>query len=433
MTFSKACRLLRINLLRDWQGTVFCALGISIGIGALVFFVGLGSGINELVRKHIFPVDSRAVEVVVPASFSLSRLWGPPKINEKAFTQLSSLPGVEKAFRKIELQVPAMGGPSDILINSFRVPRNIYVAINATGVEQSYIADDLISGVSFKDAGPSKPIPTIASRQLLELYNKSFAKHQGLFPISETLLKTVSGVELISLRLGQNMRGKSSFPEIRVGLSFAGLSPRAPIHGVLIPIDTVQRIHKEYDIDNNYSSVTLIAQSPDRIPQIIQQVKKLGFTVDESEKALAERIGAAVAFTTGALALLSGLICLLAASNIAHAFTTSVWARSKELGILRAVGATRSHITRLVLTEAACVGLLGSLGGIAAAFLSGKILDNLLQSYIPDFPFKPESFFNFSFLLVVSALSVGIVAAVLGAFLPAWRASRTSPAKALSE
>ena len=63
----------------------------------------------------------------------------------------------------------------------------------------------------------------------------------------------------------------------------------------------------------------------------------------------------AVAITTSALALLSFLICLLAAVNIAHALSAQVRARAKEIGVMQAVGASRADVRNIILAEAGAI------------------------------------------------------------------------------
>ncbi len=432
MTPGKLIGLVRINLSRDRKGAFFSAFGVAMGIGALVFFVALGLGVGSLIREKIFPSDANSIEVVPPA-VSLGSIFGGGKLDEATVSRLAALEGVQRVHRKMELRVPAMGGPADSLVQSFRVPRHIHVAIMAVGVEPDLVAGDVAKGASFTDPGEGKPIPAMASRRLLELYNRSFARSQGLVPIGEEMLLGAAGVELLTARLGRNMRGDTGMPEQRVGLSFAGISDRAPLHGVLIPIDVAKRLNAAYGKDADaYSSLTLVADSPGRVPALVQQVKEMGFGIDDSEKQLSESVGGAVAVVTGALALLSILICLLAGVNIAHALSASVRARARELGLLRALGATGGDVAALVLGEAAVIGLLGGAAGALCSRLLALGLDRAAAKLLPEFPFKPESFFDFPLPLLIGALALGVVAALLGALVPALSASRSDPARALA-
>ncbi|MFN7133631.1 MAG: ABC transporter permease, partial [Myxococcales bacterium] len=408
MKADKLWSFVRVNLSRDRKGAFFSAFGVAMGIGALVFFVALGLGVGTVVRERIFPTDSNAVEVVPPA-MSLGSLLGGGKLDEAAVARFAALDGVQQVYRKMELRVPAMGGPADSLVQTFRVPRHIHIALHAVGVEKGYVERDVAKGMTFEDPAQDAPIPAIASRRLLELYNRGFARTQGLVPIGEDMLLAAAGVELLTARVGRSMRGDSGLEERRVGLTFAGLSDRAPLHGVLIPIETAKRLNRLYGKEAEaYSALTLVADSPGRVPALVQQVKAMGFAIDDGEKQMAERVGGAVAVTTGALALLSVLICLLAGVNIAHALSASVRARAKELGLLRALGATGGDVARIVLAEAAVIGLFGGLAGTAAARVAALVLDRVAGKVLPELPFKLDSFFAFPPLLLGGAVALGI-------------------------
>jgi ABC-type antimicrobial peptide transport system permease subunit len=118
--------------------------------------------------------------------------------------------------------------------------------------------------------------------------------------------------------------------------------------------------------------------------------------------------------------------------NIAHALSASVRARAKEIGVMQAVGASRADVRNIVLAEAGVVGLAGGLLGTLAALLLALAVDRLATSYLPQFPFKPESFFSFPWPVVVGGVGLGLLAAVAGAWFPSHRAAATDPARTLA-
>ena len=101
--------------------------------------------------------------------------------------------------------------------------------------------------------------------------------------------------------------------------------------------------------------------------------------------------------------------------------------------MLRAVGATRGDVAAVVLAEAAATGLAGGVIGVILARGAGALLDQLARNGLPDFPFKPATFFTFHPGHLALGVGVALLAALLGAFLPARAAARLEPAKALTE
>jgi ABC-type antimicrobial peptide transport system permease subunit len=148
----------------------------------------------------------------------------------------------------------------------------------------------------------------------------------------------------------------------------------------------------------------------------------MGLSVDEGERQSAERVGTVVAVTTGALVFLAVVMCALAALAIARSLSASVRGRAREIAILQAVGAAPSDVRGIVLAEGALVGLAGGLLGVAIA----------AAALLPDFPFRPETFFARPAWLPLLGLAVPALAAVLGALAPAALAARVDPARTLS-
>ena len=216
-------------------------------------------------------------------------------------------------------------------------------------------------------------------------------------------------------------------------LLVAGFSDRVPLYAAALPLETVRRLHREYGkADQGYSAVTLLAARPDDVPSLSAAVRRMGLAVDESERGGAERVGAAVAVTTGALALLALLMCALAALAIAQSLVASVRARAKDLAVLVALGARARDVRRLLVLEAGLIGLAGGVLGAPDARLSAVAADSALQRALPDFPLKPETLVTFPAWVYLLGVAVAVVSAGLGALAPAAAAARIEPARVLS-
>lgn len=415
-------KLVRLQLSRDRRGAFSSSFGISMGIGALVFFVALGLGVGRVIREKVFPLDIKLVEVI-PSQLSIGLFGG--KLDQPAVDRLASMPGVERAYRKMNVRVPAVSFyDGDFFGRRIRMG----IEVLAVGVDAELVKRDVQQG-DFSDPGVGKPIPGVVASRLLEIYNKTFAPARSLPQLSGNMLIGFQFPVDWNRSFVAPAKGASSANPAQV----VGVSDRGLLAGVTIPLEVARRINREFNEDaETFTAVTLEAKSPDDVPGIVAAVKDMGLRVDDQERRLAENAGAAVTITTSAMALLSALICLLAAFNIAHALSASVRAREKELGVMRAVGARRSDVFRLVLAEASLLGIAGGLSGTLIALGAAAGVDMLSARVLPDFPFKPDSYFLVPVWLPVVGLGLGVIAAIGGAWLPARRASKVDPARVLA-
>ncbi|WP_224244166.1 ABC transporter permease [Hyalangium gracile] len=425
MRLAALSRLVRLSIARERRGAFFSAFGVAVGVGALVFFVGLGLGVGRVIRERIFPTDARLVDVVPPA-VSLGSLLGGGKLDAETVERLSALPGVEKVYRKMNVRVPAVSRYEGAF---FGARLRMGMEVLAVGVDPGLVSADVQLG-EFKDPGPDKPIPAVISTRLLEIYNKTFAPARKLPQISPQMIVGFGfPVEFNRSYVAQTTGGPTTPTQAQV----VGASDRGLLAGITIPLETAIRLNRASGVDaETFTGVTLVAQDPSQVSALVSAVKEMGLEIDDQERRLAENAGAAVTLTTSALALLSILICVLAAVNIAHALSASVRARAKEIGVMQAVGASRGDVRNIVLAEAGVVGLAGGAIGTGAALLLALVINRLAARYLPDFPFKPDSFFSFPWPVVLGGVALGLFAALAGAYFPSRRAAAMDPARTLA-
>ncbi|WP_316748899.1 ABC transporter permease [Streptomyces herbicida] len=143
----------------------------------------------------------------------------------------------------------------------------------------------------------------------------------------------------------------------------------------------------------------------------------------------AQMISSSMSGLKQSLLVFAGIALFVGTFIIANTFTMLVAQRTKELALLRAVGASRRQVTRSVLIEAFVVGAVAGVTGLVAGIGIGAGLRSLLGSFgasVPDGPLviTPGT--------VATALAVGIVITMLAAWLPGRRAAKIPPVAAMS-
>jgi ABC-type antimicrobial peptide transport system permease subunit len=130
---------------------------------------------------------------------------------------------------------------------------------------------------------------------------------------------------------------------------------------------------------------------------------------------------------TALLSLVAIVILLMAGSNIAYTFRALLQERKGEIGLYRAVGATRRDIVGWLLTLAGVVGVVYAVIGLGVGWLATRLADWVGHNHLPDFPFKPDSFFSFPMGLTLGVVLFGSLFAVMGALGPTLRVAASSP------
>ncbi|MEU5521204.1 FtsX-like permease family protein [Streptomyces sp. NPDC047860] len=143
----------------------------------------------------------------------------------------------------------------------------------------------------------------------------------------------------------------------------------------------------------------------------------------------AESIAASMSGLKQGLLVFAGISLFVGTFIIANTFTMLVAQRTKELALMRAVGASRRQVTRSVLIEAFVVGAVAAVVGLVAGVGIGRGLRSLmgtLDAPMPDGPLviTPGT--------VASAFTVGILVTMLAAWLPGRRAAKIPPVAAMS-
>ena len=179
-----------------------------------------------------------------------------------------------------------------------------------------------------------------------------------------------------------------------------------------------------------YSTITLLADSGLAVESLQRQVEALGFpaqTFGDQFRSFEDLLGKMRVALLG-LALVA---LLLACLGIANTMYTAVLERTKEIGVLKALGARRRDVLLIFVAEAAVIGLAGGLVGILIAVglarLGNAFVDRVTQSVAG----TGLDVFRTDFAVVAAGLVLAVVLSTVSGLLPALRAARQDPSRAL--
>lgn len=456
MKFGSLTRVIRGNLRNNWIHFVLASVGIVVGIAAFAFFLALGAGVRSIVLGKIFPLDQ--LEVVAKTMTldlgPLSLGMASDVLDDERADRLRAVPGVSGVYPKMKLTAPAIGMGGKELIGN-----NLRTELIVDGIDPELVREEI--GSAFHDPPPDAPprpcqadpecggegfycgrpreggkdkicreyVPVLVSNHLVEIYNGSLRRAYNLPRLNPEFLKG----KTIDMNVGASMVEASAKDQVlyeRVRL--VGFSDKAITLGITLPRGYVARYNVHYgtpESAHRYHSIIVKVAAKDQVASVAKAIQDMDLEVTDSG---AEQAGMLITVFVLVFSLLSTIIVGIAAINIMHVFFMLVYERQREIGIMRAVGATRGDITLIILGEAACVGLVAGTIGVLLAYGSSLAFDAVSANYVPDFPYKPTTYFVFGPDLVGLALGFAMGFCVLGAGLPARRAARMDPAAVLT-
>ncbi|MEV7189396.1 FtsX-like permease family protein [Kitasatospora sp. NPDC093102] len=238
--------------------------------------------------------------------------------------------------------------------------------------------------------------------------------------------------------VGDTVRIARNGPALEVKL--AGIvttdDPQITSGGTLTLLDTASA-QKILLTPGQYSSVSVLAKSGTTESALLDQVSNVlpktgDFRTNTGQQLIDEQAEVIAKGTDKmkTMLLVFAIISLFVSIFIiANTFTMLVAQRTKELALLRAIGASRSQVTRSVLVEALALGVTASAAGLLAGIGIGAGMQSLIHATSPGIPTGP---LLIAPTTIVVTLVVGVLVTVLSAVLPALRASRIAPVTAMS-
>jgi ABC-type lipoprotein release transport system permease subunit len=239
--------------------------------------------------------------------------------------------------------------------------------------------------------------------------------------------------------------------EIKEGAGQGGLRGLMPGAGIYIPLQVAHDWNKKHrgpmsrvalalarqggnlssGQTEGYDSAVVRVSDPVALTEVRKQITDLGFSsfsiVDELEQ-----IRTVFLIVDSVLGLLGGISLLVASFGIANTMIMSILERTREIGIMKAIGAEDREIKLIFFVEAAVIGLFGGIIGVLVAWGIDGIANRLAYRFI----LKPQGasfvdFFSLPLYLSLGAIVFALLVSIVAALYPAARAARIDPVRAL--
>jgi putative ABC transport system permease protein len=218
-----------------------------------------------------------------------------------------------------------------------------------------------------------------------------------------------------------------------VGVRAEGSGGEAAGGGLYVSVNTARAaLRATTDGDLAYSSLVVTAETPARAVQLLDEFSLTGFGAVALKKEV-DQVTATFGMVRLVLLVVGGIAIVVAALGVANTMLMAVLERTREIGILRSIGATSGYVRAQFLTEAALLGACGSMLGAVVGFISAAAVEPLLRAQLEALSghLSSGALFVVTPQLVATALLGGSMISILAAWPASERAARLEPASSL--
>ena len=348
--------------------TLVSVVGIALGVSLVMLFTGLARGMsNDLQRR----ASNVRAELIFMRPGAVQLTTATANLDTRYVERLKAIEGVEEALPMIRYFFQGSGG---------------------VGLEQ-------IDGVDWDAYARMNGINMVSGRG-----------PQGLneIVIDETKARNND------LRIGDSLKLFGT-DEYRV----AGIY--SPESGARVKM-SLEAMQQALEAPGKATFIFVKLRNPDQLEEVAARIdRELPGNTIQATRDVFTSFEKSIPYLGVFLRVLVGLAAVVSALVVMLAMYTTITERTREIGILKAMGASRGYIVGIIEKEAILISVIGLIAGFAVSMTAGYLIHKTYGLV-----------FEYSWRWALVAAGIGLIGGVLGALYPAWRASNLDPVNALA-
>ena len=348
--------------------TLVSVAGIALGVALVMLFTGLARGMsNDLLRRA---TNVRA-ELMFMRAGAVQLTASTANLDTRYVDRLKAIDGVEDALPVILYFSQGEGGIGLEQVNG--VEWDAYARMNGLQIVQGH--------------GPQ------AADEIV---------------IDETKARTNN------LHLGDTLKALGAKPYRIAGIYSPDSGPRVKL--------SLAAMQEAIEAPGKCTFIFVKLRNPDQVEAMAKRIDQAlpGNTIQPTRDVFTS-FEKSIPYLAVFLRVLVGLAAVVSALVVMLAMYTTITERTREIGILKAMGASRGYIVGIIEKEAIVISIIGLIAGFAVSLIAGYLIHSAYGLV-----------FEYSWTWASVAAAIGLLGGILGALYPAWRASNLDPVNALA-
>lgn len=375
--------------------TFLTILGMSVGIAAIIFLVSFGYGLQQTLLQKITTSDT-----LVTLDVTLDKTDDGEKLDDMTIERLRVIPNVVDVIPVLEL---AGQGKFDTITLDINTVSSTASLLKNKGLKADF-------GRFFTEDESQNIVITGAVAKVFNI------------PPEKMLGKTVTLTIFQTGASGQTDKDASFKPK---GVyTVVGVVPGEE-NTIYLSLDSLTGFSF-----GSYTGLRVKCLSTDVLGIVRGEIEKQGFVASSISETIdqANKVFRAIQI----ILMIFGMIALIvSAIGMFNTMTIALLERTEEIGIMKAIGASRASISMMFIMESTLMGFLGALGGVILGYMEGKILNILINLVASRFGGESVNLFFSPFWFILSVILFGAFIGFLTGIFPARKASRIETLEAL--
>jgi len=402
--FKHALNMVLHSKLRSW----LTILGIVIGVAAVIAIMSLGTGLQSQLNSRLGGLGADIVTVT--PGFSRGGGFGGFGGGDRGGggAQATSKPVV---LNRIDAQV--LRGVSGVLVMDTEIRGNSNItyldktgSVSITGVDQRFWSQvTTVTLSSGRMLDPADQNVVVIGGRLASSYFSQPVGINQMINIGGNAFRVVGVL---------NDQSNSVYMPIQMAYAVLSTKTNGDYDSIVIKIRDQNQLNE---------TMTAMTNSLSMSRHVTGKTQDFSITSNQQTQAT---ISATLSTMSMFLLAIAAVSLIVGAVGVANTMFTSVLEKTKEIGIMKAIGARNKDILLIFLFNAALIGLIGGILGV----LLGMVLSGSMQSLLGGTPFARGSTLV-TLSSVIWALSVSVIVGIVAGIIPAYQGSKLKPVDAL--